>query len=65
MKYRSDFQCVKWTVGMDYLFSCQFRLSFGDLCIYRDVSSNCKDGSCCGAFLTCSSSILRSFDTRK
>ena len=45
---------------MYYLLSYQLRLNFGNSCIYRDVSSTCKDGSCCGAFLTCSRSILRS-----
>ena len=44
---------------MNYLLPDQFRLNFGNYCVYRDVSSNCKDGSCCGALLTCSRSILR------
>ena len=30
------------------LLSYQFRLNFGNSCIFSDVSSNCKYGSCCG-----------------
>ena len=58
MKFRTDLQCVQWQVSMNYLLSDQFRLNFGNSCVYRDVSSNCKNGSCCGAFLTYSRSRL-------
>ena len=33
-------------------------LEFGDSSIYRNFSSNCKDDSVCGAFLTWLSSVL-------
>ena len=65
MKFRMDFQCVKWYVSTNYLLPDQFPLKFGNSCTYRKVASNCIDGSCCGRFLTCSRSILRSFVRRK
>ena len=50
MKFHTDFQRVKWQGSMNYLLSYQFRLNFRTSCIYHDVSSNFKDGSCCGGF---------------
>ena len=50
----TDFYRVKWRVIIKYLLSFQFRLTFGNWCIHRDVSSNCKGDSCCGRSLICS-----------
>ena len=42
---------------MSIILSTPFE--FGDSSIYRNFSSNCKDDSCRGAFLTWLSSVLQ------
>ena len=42
MRFRTDFKRAKWWVSMNCLLSFQFCLNFGNLCIYRGVSSTVK-----------------------
>ena len=39
MKFNTDFKLVKWRVSINDLLPFQFCLNFGNLCIYRGVSS--------------------------
>ena len=48
---------------MNYLLPFQFLLNFGNSCVQRDVSSNCKSDSCYGS-LACTTSILSRFGVR-
>ena len=53
MKFSSDFKRVERLVSMNFLFSFQFCLNFGNLCILSRHFKYYKGGSCCVVVLSC------------
>ena len=61
MRFRTDFKFVKWRVSINDLLPFQFCLNFGNLCIYRGISSTLTMAVAPECFCFVEISVLQTF----